>query len=69
MTGLAFDTSSIRPELMVEGRPRGSGLTLSGASLPRLKGWGLAPPNGSYYPATPLFKVFIDSLWDFVYGK
>jgi hypothetical protein len=33
----------LRPEL----RQRGSGLTLSGASFPRLKRRGLEPPNGS----------------------
>ena len=32
----------LRPEL----RPRGSGLTLSGASIPRFKRRGLASPNG-----------------------
>jgi len=45
----------LRPEL----RPRGSGLTLRGASSPHLQRRGLAPPNGSRFGSLDLPRAFI----------
>jgi len=55
-------------------RSRGSGLTLSGASLPRLKTRGLPPPNGSnksnhsslLYQASPCENYLIDKILELV---